>query len=348
VSLLEPSDGLPGDDDLSGLGVAHLARMWETVEATRAGAAGTRSAEEIEHDRIVIDGLGLGLEPTLAHLWRHARDFDDFQAWILAEKGGALDPARVRRVNAIILGEPYDDATSSALAAIDAAPPVLDDADLQSWAANGYVVVHDVIDTATCRDAEQAVWDYLSASPGDPDSWYSPRLNGIMVQLFQDPTLEAARRSPRVHKAFAQLWCAADLLITTDRCGFNPPERAGWRYPGPPLHWDMSLEPLGFDLQGLVYLTDTAADQGAFTCVPGFHRRIDEWLAADPTRRQQHTQDLSALGAIPIAGRAGDLVIWHGALPHASSPNRASRPRIVQYLKMAPSCADRFLATRLA
>jgi ectoine hydroxylase-related dioxygenase (phytanoyl-CoA dioxygenase family) len=41
--------------------------------------------------------------------------------------------------------------------------------------------------------------------------------------------------------------------------------------------------------------------------------------------------------AVPIAGRAGDLVIWHHALPHGSSPNRAERPRIVQYLKMHPT-----------
>jgi hypothetical protein len=311
----------------------------------RAGG-GARSVEDIEHERVVIDGLGLGKEPTLAQLWRHARDFADFQAWILAQKGGQLDPGRVRRVNAIILGEPYDEQTASRLASIDAAAPVLDDADLQSWAENGYVVVHDAIDAAACRAAEQVVWDYLSASPTDPDSWYSPRLNGIMVQVFQDPALEVARQSHRVHKAFAQLWGTADLLVTTDRCGLNPPERPGWSYPGPQLHWDVSLAPLGFDLQGLLYLTDTAADQGAFACVPGFHRQIDEWLAADPTRHDQNSQDLSGLGAIPIAGRAGDLVIWHGALPHASSPNRASLPRIVQYVKMAPPFADRFLATR--
>jgi ectoine hydroxylase-related dioxygenase (phytanoyl-CoA dioxygenase family) len=46
---------------------------------------------------------------------------------------------------------------------------------------------------------------------------------------------------------------------------------------------------------------------------------------------------MAALGPVPIAGRAGDLIIWHHALPHGSSPNRAKVPRVVQYLKMMPS-----------
>jgi ectoine hydroxylase-related dioxygenase (phytanoyl-CoA dioxygenase family) len=40
---------------------------------------------------------------------------------------------------------------------------------------------------------------------------------------------------------------------------------------------------------------------------------------------------------MPIAGRAGDLVIWHDAIPHGSRPNRASLPRIVQYIRMYPA-----------
>jgi hypothetical protein len=54
--------------------------------------------------------------------------------------------------------------------------------------------------------------------------------------------------------------------------------------------------------------------------------------SADPRR-----QNLHALGSMPIAGRAGDLVIWHDAIPHGSRPNRASLPRIVQYIRMYPA-----------
>jgi ectoine hydroxylase-related dioxygenase (phytanoyl-CoA dioxygenase family) len=47
--------------------------------------------------------------------------------------------------------------------------------------------------------------------------------------------------------------------------------------------------------------------------------------------------NLYELGPAPIAGKAGDLIIWHQALPHGSSPNSAARPRVAQYLSMRPS-----------
>jgi ectoine hydroxylase-related dioxygenase (phytanoyl-CoA dioxygenase family) len=122
-----------------------------------------------------------------------------------------------------------------------------------------------------------------------------------------------------------------------DQAGFNPPESPGWKFPGPHLHWDVSLaQPIPFGTQGILYLTDTAATQGAFTCVPGFHRRIEAWLASLPTAADPRAEDLSAL-AVPIAGVAGDLVIWHHSLPHGSSPNRDLLPRLVQYINRRPS-----------
>jgi ectoine hydroxylase-related dioxygenase (phytanoyl-CoA dioxygenase family) len=176
----------------------------------------------------------------------------------------------------------------------------------------------------------------------DPRTWYGgPHGRSIRVPLVRHPALWATRRSPRIRRAFAQLWQRDDLWVSVDHAGFNPPERRGWKFPGPHLHWDASLVmPMPFDLSGILYLTDTAADQGAFTCVPGFHRRIASWLAELPAGADPRKQDLHALGAVPVAGRAGDLIIWHQALPHGGSPNRATRPRIVQYIHLKPNSFD--------
>jgi len=96
-----------------------------------------------------------------------------------------------------------------------------------------------------------------------------------------------------------------------------------------------------FDLiAGLIYLTDTAAEQGVFTCVPGFHRRIEDWLNGLPPAANPRDEDLEALGAVPIPDRAGDLIIWHRALPHGSHPNRCARARIVQHLNMHPATRE--------
>ena len=45
---------------------------------------------------------------------------------------------------------------------------------------------------------------------------------------------------------------------------------------------------------------------------------------------------LGVLGPKPIAANAGDFILWHQALPHGSSPNTATRPRLVQYINYMP------------
>jgi ectoine hydroxylase-related dioxygenase (phytanoyl-CoA dioxygenase family) len=92
-----------------------------------------------------------------------------------------------------------------------------------------------------------------------------------------------------------------------------------------------------FGLQGILYLTDTTEDQGAFTCVPGFHKRLAKWLEELPPGADPRQQDLYRLGPQPIAATGGSLIIWHHALPHGSSPNRSTRPRLAQYITMRPS-----------
>ena len=126
--------------------------------------------------------------------------------------------------------------------------------------------------------------------------------------------------------------------MNVDVCGVNPPERPGYQFRGSPLHWDMTLAPpVRFGTQAILYLTDTAADQGAFSCVPGFHRRLESWLREQPAGADPRAQAVKELRAVPIAGEAGDLIIWHHALPHGATPNRAALPRVVQYLNMFPS-----------
>ena len=158
-----------------------------------------------------------------------------------------------------------------------------------------------------------------------------------MVQLFQHPVLERNRKAPAIRGAYEQLWGRTDLWMNTDRVSFNPPENEHYTFPGPRLHWDVSLDlPIPLGLQGLLYLTDTAENQGAFTLVPGFQNKIENWVNSLPPGTDPRTQDLYQLGPKPIAASAGDFILWHQALPHGSSPNTASLPRIVQYINYLP------------
>jgi len=320
---------LPAATDTGSLGVFQLKRLWARRLAERAGGPPGDLAER-RLNALVTDALGVGREQVAPYLMQRVPDFEEFERWIVAT-AGPVSAEQVARINAAIVGAPPPPATQRRLAAIDAMEPVLSAADLAHWDEHGYVILHDAVPEETRAAAERAIWERLGARPDEPDSWYVQP--GIMVQFFQHLAFAANRAAPRIHKAFAQLWGTADLWPTTDRVGFNVPERPGWLFQGPDLHWDVSLAPpMPFGTQGILYLTDTPGEQGAFTAVPGFHRRLDAWLAGLPPGADPRCQDLHALGSRPIAGRAGDLVIWHQALPHGSRPNRGARPRIVQYI----------------
>lgn len=327
---------LAGDAEIGALGVVHLKRTWSRALAARRGH-GSRNAAESHRDQLVVDALGIGWEQAHQYLLHEAPTFAEFEQWIVAT-AGPVAPEQVERINAALTGQPVPSATRSRLAEIEAMAPVLTPVDLAHWEEHGYVIVRNAVPEETRAAAEQAIWQHLGARPEEPDSWYVRNDHGIMVQCFQHPAFTAVRQCPRIHKAFAQLWGTADLWPSTDRVGFNVPERPSWMFRGPHMHWDVSLaQPIPFGTQGILYFTGTPPEQGAFTCVPGFHRRIDAWLASLPPSADPRQQDLHALGSKPIAGRAGDLIIWDHKLPHASSPNRGQRPRIVQYVNMYPT-----------
>jgi hypothetical protein len=326
-------DSLPPSTDDSGLGICHLRRFWARTQAQRRGV---QVGAEPHLDKLLVHALGLGWEPTLQVLFKNGPSLEDFLAWIEVN-AGTVDPLRVARFNAAVRGEAVPDATQAQFDALQAMEPVLAEEDLALWRDQGFVVLPQAAPAEAIAQAAQALWDHLGADPADPESWYRAATNGIMVQLFRHPALDRIHASARIHKAFAQLWGSPDLWMTTDRCGFNVPVRHDRPFPGPDLHWDVSLHlPMPFGTQGILYLEDTPPEQGALTLVPAFQHRLAPWLASLPPGANPRTQDLHALGSRPIPGQAGDLVIWHHALPHGSRPNLGARPRLVHYLDMVP------------
>ena len=327
-------------DGVTGSAAAQRAEaVWRRA---RAGETRRSNGADRTLDRIALNVLGISTEELREVLPR----FDDFEAlvaWSEARRGGP-DHAALERFDATAAGAPPPESVRRRIEAIEAADPVLGPEDLRFWDENGYVVVPQVITPAEARALADVVWAAVGADPDDPATWGLTD-HGIMVQLFQHPALNPGRTSPRLLKAFAQIWGTADLWTSLDRVSFNPPVRPGVAFPGPRLHWDISLAPpVAFQVQGMIYLTDTSAEQGAFEVAPGFHKRIDAWLdslgeGVDPRR-----VDLSS-EARRIAAGSGDLIIWHSALAHGASPNTGDRPRLAQYVTQFPATlqpADRW------
>jgi ectoine hydroxylase-related dioxygenase (phytanoyl-CoA dioxygenase family) len=158
-----------------------------------------------------------------------------------------------------------------------------------------------------------------------------------MLNFFQHEALDKNRSSRKIKKAFSELYGDTEIYLLVDKVSFNPPETEEYKFAGSPLHWDVSLQlPIPFVLQGLLYLNDVSAEDGAFHCVPGFHKRIDNWLADLPEGANPRAVAIEELTPVAVPGNAGDLVIWHQALPHCATPNNGTTPRMVQYITYKP------------
>ena len=320
------------------LGVLHLKRFWQKADLRRRGLLDVGAhRREGKTDTTLLAVLGLGLEQTIRHMYGETGSFEAFEDWVEKVNAGGLDHAKVAAFNACIL----QGAQPPAAPAPEEA--VLDAEDITFWDENGYLIIRNAVPREDCEAAVAAICEFIGVDRADPATWYGahPGRQGIMVQLFQHPALEKNRSSPKVRAAYEQLWGRRDLWLNTDRAGFNPPETPQAPFPGPRLHWDVSLaQPIPFGTQGILYLADTAANQGAFTLIPGFQNRVGEWLRGLPAGANPREQDLYALGPVPIAANAGDFILWHQALPHGSSPNTSQLPRFVQYVNYEPLDAE--------
>ena len=311
--------------DTGSTGIYHLKRLWG--KAMLGQQTNSQYAQEQELDSSLIDMLGLGLLPTYQFLYSHRPSFEAFEQWVLQQSGGTINPETIQQCNQMVTG--------NSCATTDDDQEVLTEADIAFWHTYGYVIVRNAITQADCAAARQAIWEYLNMDENNSDSWYNnaDAVQGIMVPLYRHPAIDKNRNAPKIRKAFEQLWGQKGLVVTTDKCGFNPPETDSFRYRGIGLHWDVSLaQPIPFGTQGILYLTDTAAHQGALTVVPSFHNSIANWLTHLPKDCHPRGFDFAGFEKKAIAANAGDFIIWNHLLPHSSSPNTAQLPRLVQYI----------------
>ncbi len=319
------------------LGVCHVKRFWEKSARITKGVSFDKKYEW-NLDLIIIDKLNLGIEEAIQKVFEFTFSFEKFEKWILDKNGGSISPDRINEINSLIIRSINRQKDDQTIQGLKTASPLNGDA-MKFWNDNGYIILKEAVSKEECLAAEKAVWEFLEMDSSNPRTWYKshPKRQGIMVQLFDHPALAATRENALIRNAFEQLWGNSNLIVSHDRVSFNPPENSEWQFPGPGMHWDTSIAlPIPLGLQGLLYLTDTEAEQGAFTCVPGFHNKIEDWLQNLEQGTDPRAQDFEKLGAVPIAAERGDFVLWHHALPHGSRPNKMERPRIVQYIKWYP------------
>ncbi|MCD2260920.1 phytanoyl-CoA dioxygenase family protein [Psychroserpens luteolus] len=313
------------------LGIAYLKTIWTSIMLQKEGVV--NESIQLKHNYVtaVFDALGIGLEPTYKYVFESSPSFEQFEDWVI--RNGIVSQEMINLFNLAISSsnQKSQDLTTE--------NNVLDKKALDHWDKEGYIIIPNAITEDDIEASLDVIYTHLQIDPNDTSTWYEdhPLKQGIMVQLFRHPQLDKNRFSKKIQQAYQQLWQRTDLIVSNDRVSFNPPETDNYKFPGPNLHWDVSLKrPIPFGLQGLLYLTDTPENQGAFTLVPGFHRKIDSWLENLPHTVNPRTYDFQLLGTKPIAAKAGDFIIWNQMLPHGSSPNTGMKPRVVQYINYQP------------
>lgn len=313
--------------EMGSLGIYHLKRLWSKLIYNNS--INQLNPTEASLDNALMDILCLGYLPTYEFVFQHTPSFLEFEEWVVAHYPTGIPQSIINLCNSLFNG------TTTKQTITSDTTPVLSAVDLLHWEEFGYVIIRNAITPEDCQATRNIIWNFLGMDENNAETWYQSKdtIQGIMVNLFNQPIIHKNRHAPRIRKAYEQIWGTSNLIVTADKVGFNPPQTPNYKYKGTGLHFDTSLAtPIPFGTQGILYLTDTAANQGALTLVPSFHNSIHNWLQKLDPDKNPREENFSQFGAKPIAANAGDFIIWHHCLPHSASPNNASKPRLVQYI----------------
>ena len=207
------------------------------------------------------------------------------------------------------------------------------------WSEHGYLVIKNVIPEPLLRNVVITIEDFLGKRMSEPSDWYKdPMYPGGIINTNHHQSFWETRQHPNLHMIFSDIWETEKLSVSQDRANMNPPANDEWNHTGT-IHWDIdsTQQPLPFQVQGLLVLTDTEKDQGGFQCVPGFHNQLEEWSKNQPTNRPPRRPNTQGMDIHDIPASAGDFIIWHSGLPHGNSRNCSNLPRLCQYITMNPA-----------
>ena len=209
--------------------------------------------------------------------------------------------------------------------------------DKAHFAQQGYLVIPNAIPPNLCQGLVKLIEGFLEVDLHDASTWYNKELgrNGI-VPVHQHQAVWNTRQHPNIHAVFSQLLGTEKLWVRLDRLSFKPPSKevsptGGSNY----IHVDSPPAQLTrLRLQGILYLTDTEENQGAFCCVPSLFK--EESLLKEKNNLWFSEDELQGHDVINVPGAAGTLIVWSSMLPHSGAVNTAGKPRMAQYLSMFP------------
>ena len=215
-------------------------------------------------------------------------------------------------------------------------------------ASEGYIVLPEVIPQALCNDVVTLITSFTGANLNRSDSWYQKDLghNGI-VPVHQHQAIWNVRQHPAIHQAYAKLLATEKLWVRLDRLSFKPPQQQPEAFDKSNIHLDFPYRKItSLRLQGILYLTDTEENQGAFCCVPELFKQPEVLKQKDDLWFSE--EELKGYDITNVAAKAGSLIIWDSRLPHSGNINSSDKPRLAQYISMCPEDSEESRASRIA
>ena len=211
--------------------------------------------------------------------------------------------------------------------------------DRETLQQKGYLIVPGLVPEQLLKPAIDVITNFLKVDLNDPETWYHKYLgsNGI-VPIHHHQAFWDIRQYEPVYRLYADLLGTDDLWVRLDRASFKPP----WRTEFPDkkddsqIHLDSRPKQVRLPrYQGILYLTDTAENQGTFRCVPSLYR--DEQMIMNRESLFFSDDELQGHDIVHLGGKAGTFILWDSRLPHASSLNHHHKPRLCQYISMFPA-----------
>ncbi len=195
----------------------------------------------------------------------------------------------------------------------------------------GYMVIENAVPIELCDAVVDAIFAFLEMDPSDPNDWYrAPHKPGAgMVEMYHHQAMWNVYQHPPIHQIYSEVYGTERIWVHQDRVNMKPPKHPGypeWDHKGM-YHWDADTSklPVHFSTQGVLFLQDTADNQGSFICWPGAHKSLID-------KENPWVPELSVDKFIQVPAKAGSLLIWHIALPHGNGRNTSDKPRLAQYM----------------
>lgn len=219
-------------------------------------------------------------------------------------------------------------------------------AQLEEFRCNGAVLLPSLLEPGLCEHFRSQYWDELAAlRPGtvrsDPSSWPSqagrlPNVNSLRPQLGELPVIKSVVNQLAQRSGWKLVGGSASLKAifpSVSASEWTPPvaghvDGYGGTWPGSGLRVGMTA-----------YIDDVDAHGGCFTYWPRGHIAVHQFFKRHPSTIDgsfQRAPDFAPgrdplgwlslyerAGSEPVefVGRAGDVLLTHGLLPHCGSLN---------------------------